>query len=187
VLRRQGEARAWLTLHRSSGKELGFDLETIKRDVWRNRVSMEQIRVAHEWLKRLVDAGNTWGQFLQGCLLLKGIDGVQESDEAEGIALVTRAAEGGLAAAQNALGLLHAKGEQGVAQNLEEATRLYRCCSPDFIPLPLVALECCVSLRIASIRPFRFFSASGALFCLDSLCMIGSVHVCMVVCLSVCV
>lgn len=121
----QGEPRAWLTLHRSTGKDLGFDQDGIQLDVWRNHVSMDQLRVALRWLQQLVDAGNAWGQFLQGSLLLKGIEGVQSKDEPGGIALLTSSAEGGFAAAQNALGLLYSKGE-GVKQNLEESTRLYR-------------------------------------------------------------
>eukprot|EP00873_Tetraselmis_striata_P040966 jgi/Tetstr1/461230/TSEL_000584.t1 len=121
----QGEARAWLTLHRSTGKDLGFDQDTMRRDVWRCHIGMDQIQVAFGWLRALADAGNAWGQFLLGSLLLKGIDGVQEKEAPQGVALLVRSVEGGFAAAQNALGLLHAKGE-GMKQNLEESTRLYR-------------------------------------------------------------
>lgn len=97
----------------------------MRRDVWRCHIGMDQIQVAFGWLRALADAGNAWGQFLLGSLLLKGIDGVQEKEAPQGVALLVRSVEGGFAAAQNALGLLHAKGE-GMKQNLEESTRLYR-------------------------------------------------------------
>lgn len=93
---------------------------------------------AMAWVDTLVEHGNAWGQFLKGCLLQSGVEGVLDKDTESSVNLIRLAADQGLAAAQNSLGLCHAKG-LSVQQDDEKAVALYRferCSGSNAEPCP---------------------------------------------------